>query len=201
MSKKVAFTMENMNAEARELFANFDEADKLLVLKGAEYKSARAVLEAAQEEALNASEEAKTPADKAAKRAALEAVLVKLSKLDKEYREDPARKEAQKAKKAACAVLPECLYEAYTAAWESGADGKLGTLLADTLVGWGFPEAKNSSAAKRFASVLKGRIGGSRKASAKIRDKQGVRVTAKGAGQFKEVVMLALLDMLEVPAK
>lgn len=200
MAKKINFVLDNIVEETRKQFMLFDEADKKLVALAAEYKAARAVLTNGQESALKAVDEAKTQADKAEARKNLETILVAISKLDNEYKNSEERKLLRRDKKTALAILPDGLYDAYVVAFETGADGKLGQAMQDALLAWGFEEAKNTSALRRFASTLKSRISGGRKASAKIRNEEGVRLTVKGSAMFKEQVMLALLDMLGVSA-
>lgn len=198
MSKKIELTFATLNADGQNFLTEYNKAESLVYNKTQSYRTRIAGLRLAQADAEKRMASASYDADRVRIQGELADILFKMSELDKAFKADPELKAAKETMKKLEGELPAGLYDAYVSAYETGADGALGQAISTLLISWGVDGAKNSSALRRFGSVLKIRIGGSRRASRKNRADEGVRLTAKSSRQFNGMVILALLDMFEV---
>lgn len=199
MSKKINFT--TINAESINVISNYNIADCTLVELADAHKTAlkrfnnelEAVHKDIESETAN---NTLTQVKKQEYDAKIFRITEKIRKENTEYAESEKRKSATITKKKALETVPEDLYNAYVQAWEKGADGKLGDALQEFLVKLGVDGAENQSARRRFASLIKTRIGGSKKASMKQRKEDGIRITVKSNKQFNDIFMLTFIDYL-----
>ena len=199
MSKKIELSFASLNAEGQEFLTAYNKAECLVYNKTESHRVIMAGLRARQDELTKDITEAAYEAEKVRLQGELADVLFKMSAIEKAFKADQELAAAKEAMKKAESQLPAGLYEAYSEAYATGADGALGQAISDLLIKWGVDGAKNTSALRRFGSVLKIRIGGSRRASKKNRKEEGARLTAKAERQFNKFVLMALLDMFEVP--